>query len=378
MQPVSALRPAAVDPSTAAAPLPRELLVYRLPLLKGVCILGVVWTHVSSELEKMSHWSWLTGTLVMTHGLARFVVPAFIALSGFYLALNRRNERPVPFYRRTLKYLLVPYVAYTILYSLPELRGGGLGLLAWNLATALAWGHLWFMAVIIQLYLVHPFLARWYRASRRRGTLVLAALGLQTVWAAYLDVAFPPSDQLAGALRLAVRLGRISLITQIGYFMCGYYLLEHAEAVVRLLRRRGAALAGALLWLAAAAGEAGAWIAPLSRGVAFDAIPHPYLIHRLLTPFMTVGTLLTLGAWLALRRGPSARSLPLLSSLGLHAYGVYLLHPFVLFHVWGLARLVALGPDDWAGYLLVFPVTAAVTLAAVRLLARVPLGRYLI
>jgi surface polysaccharide O-acyltransferase-like enzyme len=363
-------------PPDGPAPLPHEILVYQIPLIKGVCILFVVLTHLTSEFMKMPGWSWLSGTLLMAHSLARFATPTFIVLSGFFLCLNPRNVRAAPFYRRTLKYLLAPYVAYTVVYSLPDLGSRGPWFLLWNLATASAWGHMWFMAVIIQLYLVHPFLRRWYRSCARPGALVLCALAVQTIYAGSFDVLFPPSDQLTGMLRLAVRLGRLCFLTNVGYFLCGYYLFDHAEEAVRALKRPGVALLGALLWLSTAAGEGVSWGMPLARGIPFDAIPHPYLIHRFLTPLMCVGALLALVPLVATLRTRSGGAHALLCSLGLFAFGVYLAHPLLLDVGARIAvRMTPARPEGWLFYVLLFPFALFATLAAIRLVARTPLGR---
>jgi surface polysaccharide O-acyltransferase-like enzyme len=354
------------------APTPggREQLVYQLPLLKGACILAVVVTHVVTEFMKMTHWDGLAATMLVVHSLARFAVPTFVALSGFYLSLNRRNERARPFYRRTLKHLLIPYVAYSLVYSLPDLlTSAGPGRLVWNLCTASAWGHLWFMALIIQLYVAHPFLSRWYRRCERRGRVVLVVLLVQIAYSAALTW-LPATESLAGAPRLGVRLARLCLLSNLGYFLCGYYLLEHADAALRLVRRPAVAALGGVLWLAVALAEAAYWAVPLARGLAFRAITHAYLLHSLLTPLLTAAALLTLVP-VFIRRGPRASPIHrLLSSLGLFSFGVYCLHPLTLgLGQRTLASWASVGPDDWTYYLVLFPTALFVTLAAVRLAA---------
>ena len=183
------------DPATADS---RRLLVYRLLMLRGLCILAVILIHVTSGLSQMTRTRGLTGVLLFTNALGGFAVPLFITFSGFYLSLNSRNENAGFFYRRTLRLLIIPYVAYSLLYSLLKIRTmGSPWRLLENLFLARAYSHLWFSLMILQLYLLHPYLARWYRACRRRGTLVTAAVLLQISWGLGLAFLFPASGSWA-------------------------------------------------------------------------------------------------------------------------------------------------------------------------------------
>jgi surface polysaccharide O-acyltransferase-like enzyme len=365
----------APEPAPPPSPGPRELLVYQLPLIKGICIALVVLTHVASEYSKMTAWSWLTGALLAGHGLARFAVPCFVLLSGFYLSLNPRNERARPFYRRTLKYLLAPYAVYSVIYWLAS-GSRDPWELVWDLGTGSAWGHLWFMALIVQFYLVHPFLARWYRRCTWRGTLVLLALALQTAYALPFEVWVPGTAHFSGVMRLIVRLGRLCFLTHVGFFLGGYWLLEHADAALRLTRRPAAVVAAALLWLGTGVATAVQWAIPLSHGLA-TKIPHAYVLHRLVTPFMCAGALVTLVALCARRNSRLEHGRAFLSSLGLHAYGVYYLHPLGL---WlggrALTNWAGITADSLLYFALIFPFTLLVTLGAVRLAAQTPAARY--
>jgi len=57
---------------------------------------------------------------VFANTLARFAVPLFIVMSGFYLSLHTRNQHALRFYRRTLPGLILPYVVYTAIYILAK------------------------------------------------------------------------------------------------------------------------------------------------------------------------------------------------------------------------------------------------------------------
>lgn len=370
----------------------RRFLVYQLPLIKGICILGVILIHVTAAFTEMTHSGGLFFTLLFLNSLARFAVPLFVAFSGFYLSLNARNENAVPFYRRTLRFLLVPYILYSVLYSIWDIRSGGD---PWRLVKDLPWAsasyHLWFGLLVLQLYILHPFLRRRYLACGNRGALVVGAFLLQIgwsvlsitllplVWSALSTSLFPDSTNAAAAVRTgAKRIAELIFMNHIGNFLGGYLILERSEEMSRFLKRRTSAIPGSVVWVAAAAGLAAYWGVPLSRGTPWDAIERRYLLHFILTPLVSLAALATI---LPLAQNPRRIQMYFhrwLHSFGLYSYGIYYLHPFVaLILSRGFHHFVGPDPVNMVSFhVMRFAVVSFVTLLAVKAMARLPFGRY--
>lgn len=370
----------------------RRFFVYPLPLLKGICIAGVILIHLTATCTETSRFGGLFHILVLLNSLSRFAVPLFLVFSGFYLSLNARNERAAPFYRRTLKYLLVPYLLYSLLYSLLQ---GAAGVrparLLFDFLRGAAAPHLWFGLLIMQLYLLHPLLRRGYLACRHRLALVLAALLVQIAWSTFASTLLPSLvSRLATSLfsvssPLAAKAGGelsrwagIAFVAHLGYFLGGYYLLDRAGDIRRWLLRPAVATVGLLVWFAAAAGIAVSWIVPLSRGIAWEALPHPYLLHHLLTPPLSLAafaSLLYFAARPARRPGPCRRGL---HALGLYAYGVYYLHPLFITLIAGAFRhwTGTVPVDSMAFQLLRLLLVPGAAWFTAQLLARLPFGKY--
>jgi surface polysaccharide O-acyltransferase-like enzyme len=371
----------------------RTFLVYQLPFVKGTCTLGVILIHLTVGFSAVHPAGWTFASLLFLNSLGRFAVPLFVALSGFYLSLTPRNEHAVPFYRRTIRFLLVPYILYSLLYSAWNVlwHGHPWRLLS-DLPLASASYHLWFGLLILQLYLLHPFLRRAYQACRHRGALVIAAFLLQigwsilsitllpAAWSALAAGLLPGSPHTAEAVRSgSSRLADLIFLSHLGDFVGGYYLLERSDEIRRIVKRPISALTGAIVWIAAAAGLAAYWGVPLSRGTGWNAMEHRYLMHFCLTPVLSMAALVPI-----LSLSQHEDRLPRLvrrwlHSFGLYAYGVYYLHPLAI-SVLTLAYLYCIGPEPlqlaWfqaARYALV----ALTTLLAVKALARLPFGRYL-
>lgn len=377
---------------TAGAPPrdARQLFVYSLQRIRGVCALAVIALHVTgpAHFTVRAPVDWFSVVLMFANGLARFAVPIFVLLSGFHLSLNQRNERPLPFYRRTWKRIAVPYVVYSTVYTAVQMTAWGSGntlaelpggerfvrLWLWNLLHASAQYHLWFIPAMAGLYLLHPFLRRWYRQCRHGGRLVALAFIIQLGCGLVEEASKQAAPRGHGAALAAVAL---ACLPWLGYFVLGYFLHDHAAALLEAVRKPATSVAALVTWLTAGAILAAYWAVPTLAGRSFGTIPHPYLPHVLLGPPLSIAALTLMFLWL-----PRLRGMPPISrfvqACGLYAYGVYYLHLIVLELVG--RGLTAGGLDD--GHLgfvaLRFLIGSVVCVYAVRQLARWPHTKYLV
>ncbi len=319
----------------------RTYFVFRQPVIRGACLLAVVASHIPP----------------LGLPFLAFCVPAFVMMSGFYLSLSNRNERAPGFYRRTLKFLLIPYAFYTLVYAAVRATRGATPVELWRgfLSSDLE-QHLWFMPAIIGLYLLHPWLRRLYRKSP--AAVCFAALALQTWgWPLAKGHGLLPE----GAVRSA-----LSCFAMVGYFVVGYFILDHAQAARRLcesLAGRAACIALWLFWpvvkLSPAAGQVGWPIANVCAAVSVVAAF--FVLATVSRPGSRAGV--AIAAWVA--------------SFGLYSFGIYLIHPLVVAAVSrGVTRLTGVGGGAPWG-VLVLVVTAPVALLLVKWIANRPLGRYI-
>ncbi|MBE3143620.1 MAG: acyltransferase [Planctomycetes bacterium] len=348
-----------------------------MPLVRGICILGIILIHVANGSTQYGQSAPLAHILIFVNCLSRFAVPIFVILSGFYLSLNPKNEQAAPFYRRTLKFLLIPYVSYSILYSMFEFRKTSNAMIIIR-DLLIANSHLWFVLLILQLYLIHPVLSRWYRARRHRGIIVICAFLIQISWNLALSILFRAPDLLRSGSPIIARYGALCFISNIGYFLGGYYLLEHANEAVRLFRNRMFVGAGAFCWFSAATGLAALWGIPISQGPAISSTLRTYLTQGLLTPLLSIAALVSFFSFFQNHSFGKTIAYRLLNSLGLYSYGIYYLHVLFLWFVsWIIRRGFMLGNDNPLYFLLLFPFATLLSLVAVRTLSRLPCSRYL-
>jgi peptidoglycan/LPS O-acetylase OafA/YrhL len=177
---------------------------------------------------------------------------------------------------------------------------------------------------------------------------------------------------------VVLRALRLNFLPQLGYFVLGYFMSDHAAHIVDAIRRPATRIAAGVTWPMTAAILAAYWLVPLLAGRSFETIAYPGLAIVLLAPPLSLAAFIALVVWL-----PEARSAHPVSRLvqacGLYAYGVYYLHPLILLLVRSsLTAIVGLEVGSAGFYVLAFPICSVATVFAVRQLARLPHTRYLV
>jgi surface polysaccharide O-acyltransferase-like enzyme len=359
-----------------AEPTAAQRLVYRLPVIRGVCVLAVILTHATASI--LSPLAAALVPEVFANTLARFAVPLFVGASGFYLSLNSRNEHAGRFYRRTLPGLVWPYLFYSAVYAIywdhnlahvirraPDflLRGS-------------ADAHLWFIPVIVELYIAHPFLRRWYGRIAQPSRAVVVALVVQVAYGAFVELATTPGQAIASWSGVAVACSMF--LKCAGYFVAGYWLRDNAETVRAVVGRPGVCAFAAATWVVAGGLLPAIWASGFFACCAAAwAVWSSIALEALLIP-------LSLSAFVMLAGWPRDWAAPrvlreAVQACGLYSYGVYYVHLIVLYALgkwlWVIAPpMMAMRP---LRALLLVVCDAAVSVAVVKLLARLPLTRAL-
>jgi surface polysaccharide O-acyltransferase-like enzyme len=348
----------------------RQAFVYPMPVVRGICILGVILIHVATGSTLYGQSATFADCLIFSSCLSRFAVPVFIILSGFSLSLNLKNEKAISFYRRTIKFLLIPYVIYSISYSAFLMRkSGDAMILIRNLLTGFP--HLWFILLILQFYLLHPFLSRWYRGRKSHGMIVISAFLIQIAWNIILYLLWSSGYSIA-------RFGVLCFVAYLGYFLGGYYFLEHADAAVRFFRNRMLKAVAAFFWIFSAAGLTVLVGIPESQNIGTISSLRASLGLGILTPLITLASFVSIYAFVQNHDYMKNMAFRLFHSLGLYSYGIFFLHAWPLwFMSWILRRVFSVGFDHPLFYVILFPATTVLSLISVRTLSKMPFGGFL-
>jgi peptidoglycan/LPS O-acetylase OafA/YrhL len=357
--------------------------IREIEYLRGFSALAVIAVHISMNFTLIPAVNLLALLNVFVYIAAHFAVPVFIFISGWVLAARYSGEYSGPvYYRRRARAVLPPYLLFTALYLLVPVEGAirfagvpALDAVASALFLGTAAYHLWFFAVIIQLYVLYPLIVRGYDVFDRAGAalfLLLALLFFQVLWnvGAHAIGAFAGAEWYTVLIRL--------FPSHLFYFVLGIHVARYTDRFRSVLRSLSptrviaAAGAGALL-------VGGMWAATVLLSGGFSgATLGVFCVYRILEPlyYVPVIVALVLAAW-RLEAGSilSAAS----RSFGEHSFGIYLIHPFAIAagaSLW--FSLTAFSWADWLTYPVIFAAAVLVSYAVVRVLSGVPYAGWLV
>ena len=265
-------------------------------------------TPVITDAGLYGSFSWYF--TIAANAVARAGVPLFLMLSG-HLLLGR-EERPLAFYRRRFPRILVPLLAWNVVYFLSSVgRGEASPTVDAFLAVLLDNGsayHLWYLYTLAGLYLLLPFFSVICRNCTRGELFALLLVTL-----------FPGTIRPFLNTHLPVYLYLFGVLVEgyLGYVLLGY-LLGRME-LTRTAVLAACACVALGIWMSVTGNAA----ASSAEGIALPA-NGGYMLHH----YLCAG-----GMFVLLRRifegrdaSPKARrALSTLSGATFPAYGVHVL-----------------------------------------------------
>lgn len=365
------------------SPPPR---VGEVDVLRGFAILAVVAIHTTAEFAWLDGLNALVVTNIVLDVFCQYAVPLFVLVSGFVLSRRYGQVNSwASFYGRRARAVLPPYVVFSLLYVLfSALRGASvtLGDVVFQLLTATRYYHLWFIAIIVQLYLLYPAILGIYRRFRERDratAFLIVALLCQLSWNVSKLVLLdgPWAGRVVCGVTAEQLLDRVFL-SHLSYFALGVHLGQNWEYLCR--RIRTAKLYGPIaVTVALIAVISLFWIARVvGYGRFYDAPQRTLIVPVLLGPFLYVAiAFLLFRLSLCITSTTSLRS-RILADLGRLSLGIYLIHEFYRFVAIYLLRRIAITGADWLFYPLVFVATIALSYFSVKAISYLPYSTWVI
>jgi peptidoglycan/LPS O-acetylase OafA/YrhL len=356
----------------------RRPYLRQIDLVRIVPMVGVVTVHTVSSTQPAA--SVAAGALLTVLHVNRelfFLVTSFVLAYSAPAAGAPFAARS--FWRRRYPLVVVPYLAWTLIYWLliagPPLLppGPALGRLGYYLLTG--YWQLYFLLVTMQIYLVFPLLLWAARRTRPwHGYILLASLALQVVYTLFLR--YPPTS-LPLPLQIWFTYPQIELPSYQFYAVAGLLAAEHFDQVRAWLRgKTGRVLAGIV---AAAAGAEAVFLFDVAHGRSPDFAAGVFQPAMPLLATATLAGLYLAGNWLVRTQPADGRLWRAVSWAARASFGVYLAHVLALTVVvqTGLLAGIGLSAPSALRTMLALALTLAATGLLVEILGRTPLSAVL-
>lgn len=140
--------------------------------LRALACISVIYLHLSgpwlNKLQGVNINVW--NFVVITHSISRFCVPVFLMITG--VLLLKREYKPIDFYNNRMLRIIRPLLFWSFFYFFLFVSFGlysgdlysinDVVLLALNSILYGAAYHFWYLYLILSLYLIIPFFAKFY------------------------------------------------------------------------------------------------------------------------------------------------------------------------------------------------------------------------
>ncbi|WCK55801.1 acyltransferase [Aneurinibacillus sp. Ricciae_BoGa-3] len=342
--------------------------------LRGFAIAAVIIIHVTAYFAYIKSINSLVIASILLDIAAHFAVPLFIFISGFVLSLKYKRLRfsSLPaFYLKRAKSILPQYLLFTIVYTL-YFNGGFSGVTPATIAHNFIWAgaayHLWYYAVIVQVYVFFPavlWIYNWFDSKNKSRLLVTASLCVQIAWNIYYIISPTP-------ITIA--------LSQVFYLVLGIYVSRTYNTVAGWVKTFPYAnLITALGVLFFVGAISTFWFAGLARYHLFYSIhPRYFMGPAVLEPAQFFLSFVILARFaVKLARRDSLLS-TVVKQIGKYSFGIYLIHVLVLkLVVSGLLNRFHLTGSNWLFYPLLFLLTLGGSYAIMYALSYVPASQHL-
>ena len=373
----------------------------QIPFLRGVAILAVVANHTTGTgLGALFFWAHsyrdgnppylgeygtLTYYSLSTIGqLALFSVPAFLFISGYFIAYAARGERATlswKIVRTRVSSLLWPYLIWSVVAYAWQLfqgallkgsEGYSLGEFLMRLVTGSVMDAYFFVPLLIQFYLLAPVIVRL--AKQRSGLVLAVALALQlsvgTIW--YLHMS---GVVLSRGLQVVLEWGILLFVHWALFFPLGTICGFNAGRIGQWLSRHKRLLLSVAILLGVLSVLETLALHHLQTdilGRSQEAWLKGY-VWKFSTIAYSVAAILAI---LSLSRRVNWFT-TLVERIGSKSYGIYLVHPIVIQVVATFLRFVApwLGSQQWLLQPIVFVAAVGLPMLLMELVSRSPVKK---
>lgn len=307
--------------------------VLEIDYLRGFAILAVLSIHTSANFTRISTVNSLLILNVIIDVFSHFAVPLFIFISGFVLSLKYKNPFSKKlFYKKRLKSTFPQYVIFSMFYIIAHQIGsliikGSVKLptlndVVFKLLTASSSYHLWYFALLFQLYIIYPYIIKIYEyfdRSNRTEFILWISFIVQEIW--IILVILIKNNLTFQYSSLINRL----FISHVFYFVLGIYVCQNFNRIkernLKINKWMPIIILIITLFISAF------WIKGIVKyGNYYDIPPHYMTIPALIQPIyysLIFSVILKMSSHISKIKN---RTSTLIYTLGKYSFGIYLIH----------------------------------------------------
>jgi Uncharacterized protein conserved in bacteria len=315
-------------PATMAATMKKW--ISEVGSLRCVAILAVIAIHTTANFIQIDTMNGLLISNLVIDVFSHFAVPLFVFISGYVLS-SKYQHVTTTYYTKRIKSIILPYVVFSSFYLFcstfyhAKLPSDAI----YNLLTG-GYGFLWFLLMILQLYLIYPFLIIKATKSLYLGS----ALVVQLIWGAFGSMIITSAPVF-----------RLVFLSYIFYFVFGIYAQRHP------IKLRSSYL---ILIPTLTAISSYSLISRIIEYGGYDNIPDGMFlpIDVIINTALFTLTVIVLYNILFSVKLPNVLLL-----IGRYSFGIYLIHAFVMDVIGLLLKKASITPLQWQFYPIMFSCT---------------------
>lgn len=371
--------------------------IEEIDYLRGFAILAVIAIHTSWNFTKIPNVNFLLIMNVIIDVFSHFAVPLFIFISGFVLSLNYDSLLSrKSFYKKRAESIIPQYMIFSVLYILlsitisainGKLESPSIIEIMFNLFTANSSSHLWYFALIIQLYILYPYIIKEYQKfvnSNNAFSFLFITLIIQQAWIMIKNIAktyfssinyFNSIDHFNSITDIVLQ--RVFL-SHIFYFLLGVYVCQNYRNVKdQILKAKRWILSIILIFTGVISFL---WIKGIVEYGSYYRIPEYYFIATGLVEsiYFSLISIMFIPISLSYSKKKNSYSNAILS-LGKYSFGIYLIH---ILYMRIIVEIIypqfSIGPTHWIFYPILFISTLLLSYFSVSQIVRLPYSEVII
>ena len=349
--------------------------------LRALAILAVISVRVSNDFFMMNSINFLTFLYMSIETFSLFGVPLFVCISGFVLYNKYQGSFSLKvFYKKRLLSVLPQYTLFTLFaivfgYCVYTYLGE-----VWIVSftdvikmylQGTAFTHLWYIVLIIQLYILYPFIEKIFTKSveNHRTSALLVFLFFVQIFYQIISV------------HKVVLIGDTLFLAYIFYFVLGMYVQHYYASC----KNRGFTPENAFILFFTLVSATVLGIGRLSieyfRNDVTPLFMYWYeVICVIVTPLYYI-MIFVVCLYFAVKMSAIIpdRITQSMQIIGNYSFGIYLVHAFIFF---ALAMIIfpAIGFDlnNWLYYPIIFTLVVILSLGLVYGISKLPYHEYVI